>query len=183
MPAIEQAIYEGMNMNVTLLFSVDAYERWPRRTSAASSAAWTRASRWSRSRSLRFFVSRVDTEVDKRLEAMGRTELRGTAASRTHATPTSASRRSSPASAGSASRPPAPPVQRPLWASTGMKNPALPGDEVRRRRSSAPHTVNTMPMATLTAAAEQSDITGPTVDEDPTAELEALPRPASTWRT
>src|SRR3954454_11401479 len=64
-------------------------------------------------------------------------------------------------------------VQRPLWASTGVKNPAYP--ETKYVDSLiGPHTVNTMPMATLTAAGEQSEATAVTVDADPTAELEAL---------
>src|SRR4051812_29250957 len=64
-------------------------------------------------------------------------------------------------------------VQRPLWASTGVKNPAYP--ETKYVDSLVgPHTVNTMPLATLTAAAEQSEVDHATVDQDPTAELEAL---------
>ncbi|MEA2347564.1 MAG: transaldolase / glucose-6-phosphate isomerase, partial [Thermoleophilaceae bacterium] len=65
------------------------------------------------------------------------------------------------------------PVQRPLWASTGVKNPHYP--ETKYVDSLVgPHTVNTMPMATLLAAAEKSEITGVTAAEDPSADLKAL---------
>ena len=74
---------------------------WPRPTSAASSAASRRARALDVHSVASFFVSRVDTEVDKRLEAIGDTELHGhRRPSPTRAPPTSASRRSSPASAG-----------------------------------------------------------------------------------
>jgi len=79
-PAIEQAIYEGINVNITLLFGVEQY--------AAVAEAYIRGleRRLAEGRSVdvasvaSFFVSRVDTEVDKRLEALWRTELAGTAA-------------------------------------------------------------------------------------------------------
>src|SRR5205823_2756177 len=79
-PAIEQAISEGINVNVTLLFSVEAYARVAeafirglekRREAGESLDVHSVAS---------FFVSRVDTEVDKRLEKLGDPELLGTAA-------------------------------------------------------------------------------------------------------
>ena len=81
MPAIEQAIYEGINVNVTLLFGVEqyaavaeAYIRGLERRHGRGPVARTSHSVAS------FFVSRVDTEVDKRLEALGRSDLAGTAA-------------------------------------------------------------------------------------------------------
>ena len=151
-PAIEQAIYEGINVNVTLLFAVEPY--------AEVAEAYIRGleRRHDEGKSLdvhsvaSFFVSRVDTEVDKRLEALGRTDLQGTAARRQRARRLrSASRRSSTASASPRCARPARPVQRPLWASTGIEEPALPGHEVRRRAGRRRDTVNTMPMATLLA--------------------------------
>src|SRR5881392_2404144 len=78
-PAIEQAISEGINVNVTLLFSVEAYEKVAgayilglerRRDAGESLDVHSVAS---------FFVSRVDSEVDKRLEAAGKAELQGRA--------------------------------------------------------------------------------------------------------
>ena len=65
------------------------------------------------------------------------------------------------------------PVQRPLWASTGVKDPRYP--ETKYVDSLvAPHTVNTMPMATLLACEEQLEVHGATADQDPSAELAAL---------
>jgi transaldolase len=80
LPAIEQAIYEGINVNVTLLFSVEAYAKVAeafirgmerRRDEGQSLDVHSVAS---------FFVSRVDSEVDKRLDKLGRTDLQGRAA-------------------------------------------------------------------------------------------------------
>jgi transaldolase / glucose-6-phosphate isomerase len=64
-------------------------------------------------------------------------------------------------------------VQRPLWASTGVKDPRYP-DTLYVDGLVAPDTVNTMPMATLHAAAEQAEITGATADQDPSDDLKAL---------
>src|SRR3954451_24498112 len=78
-PAIEAAIAEGINVNVTLLFSVEAYER------VAESFIRGMEKRMAAGESLdvhsvaSFFVSRVDSEVDKRLEELGQTELQGRA--------------------------------------------------------------------------------------------------------
>src|SRR5439155_5470052 len=120
-----------------------------------------------------FFVSRVDTEVDKRLEAMGNTDLQGIAAIANARAAYqrfkaifSGERWQKLADAGAR-------VQRPLWASTGVKNPAYP-DTKYVDTLVGPHTVNTMPMQTLTAAGEQSQVDSVTVDHDPAAELEAL---------
>src|ERR1044072_3299164 len=78
-PAIEQALYEGMNVNVTLLFSVD----WHRRVMEAFLSAMERRLGDDKPLNVHsvasFFVSRVDSEVDKRLEALGRSDLQGRA--------------------------------------------------------------------------------------------------------
>ncbi len=74
------------------------------------------------------------------------------------------------------------PVQRPLWASTGVKNPAYPST-LYVWGLVAPNTVNTMPVPTLDAARTEGGVTGATGAEDPTADLEALAAPASTSRT
>ncbi|MGZ6638908.1 MAG: transaldolase family protein, partial [Solirubrobacteraceae bacterium] len=79
-PAIEQALYEGINVNVTLLFAVEAYE--------AVAEAYIRALERRRQEGLplevnsvaSFFVSRVDTNVDRKLADLGRTDLAGRAA-------------------------------------------------------------------------------------------------------
>jgi transaldolase len=78
-PAIEQMIYEGLNINVTLLFAVAAYER----VAEAFIRGLERRREEGKSVDMQsvasFFVSRVDSEVDKRLEASGNTELPGRA--------------------------------------------------------------------------------------------------------
>ncbi len=122
-----------------------------------------------------FFVSRVDTNVDKKLEQLGRTDLagHGRGGERTRAR-TAASRRSSPARAGRRCATPAHAVQRPLWASTGTKNPAYP-DTKYVDGLVGPHTVNTMPLATLQAFADHGHVTGPDGGAaTPREDLEAL---------
>ncbi len=64
-------------------------------------------------------------------------------------------------------------MQRPLWASTGVKNPAYPAG-MYVWGLVAPHTVNTMPVATMESAKTEGGVTGATAAEDPSADLEAL---------
>jgi transaldolase / glucose-6-phosphate isomerase len=172
-PAIEEAIYEGINVNVTLLFAVEAYSK------VAEAYVRGLERRHEEGKGLdvhsvaSFFVSRVDSEVDKRLEKAGHSELQGKAAV---ANARAAYRRfkeifrgerfAELAEAGA-------PVQRPLWASTGVKNPSYPETKYVDELV-APDTVNTMPMPTLLAAAEKSEIVENTADQDPSADLEAL---------
>jgi len=171
--AIEQAIYEAINVNVTLLFAVDAY--------ALVAEAYIRGleRRQTEGQSLdvrsvaSFFVSRVDSEVDERLEKLGRTELQGRAAvanaraAYQHFEEVFRGERFAGLLAGGA------PVQRPLWASTGVKNPAYP-ETMYVDELVGPDTVNTMPMATLMACAERLEVHGETVREDPTGVLAEL---------
>jgi transaldolase/glucose-6-phosphate isomerase len=120
-----------------------------------------------------FFVSRVDTEVDKRLEGTGHDDLLGKAGI---ANARAAYQRYKEIFLGkrfAALRDAGAAVQRPLWASTGVKNPAY-RDVMYVEGLVAPNTVNTMPMATLLAAGDHAEITGATADQDPTADLEAL---------
>ncbi len=162
-PAIEQAIFEGINVNVTLLFSVEAYST----VAEAYIRGLERRNEAGQSLDVHsvasFFVSRVDSEVDKRLERLGKTDLQGKAGIvnagaayvrfheifRGH-------RYAELYKAGA-------PVQRPLWASTGVKNPSY-RDTMYVEQLVAPDTVNTMPMPTLIAAAERAEISGPTAD-------------------
>jgi transaldolase / glucose-6-phosphate isomerase len=163
LPAIEQAIFEGINVNVTLLFAVEAY--------AGVAEAFIRGleRRHEAGESLdvhsvaSFFVSRVDSEADKRLEKLGRQDLQGKAGLvnaraayvRFHEIFRGA-RYAELYKAGA-------PVQRPLWASTGVKNPHY-RDTMYVDGLAAPDTVNTMPMPTLIAAGERAEIDGPTAD-------------------
>ena len=172
-PAIEQAIYEGINVNVTLLFAVEAYER--------VAEAYIRGLERRQAEGLpldihsvaSFFVSRVDTKADKRLEELGRSDLQGTAAV---ANARAAYRRFEEIFSGGrweALRHAGARVQRPLWASTGTKNPAY-SDIKYVEELVAAHTVNTMPMATLHACADHLEVTGPTAQADPEPALKAL---------
>jgi transaldolase/glucose-6-phosphate isomerase len=172
-PAIEEAIAAGINVNVTLLFSVESY--------SAIAEAYIRGMerRHEAGESLdvhsvaSFFVSRVDTEVDKRLAELGKEELRGIAAV---ANARAAYMRFKELFRGeryAALLEAGAPVQRPLWASTGVKDPLYP--ETKYVDSLvAPDTVNTMPMPTLLSCAEALEVTGPTADQDPSADLERL---------
>ena len=177
-PAIEQAIYEGINVNVTLLFSVSAY--------AKVAEAYIRGleRRHEEGKSLdvhsvaSFFVSRVDSEVDKRLDALGRPAeevepLKGTAAV---ANARAAYRRFQQifgTERFAALREAGAWPQRPLWASTGVKNPRYPETKYVAGLA-GPDTVNTMPLPTLLACAERLEVEPGSAARDPEAELEAL---------
>jgi len=173
-PAIEQAIYEGININVTLLFSTESY------VNVAEAYIRGLERRHAEGKSLdihsvaSFFVSRVDTEVDGRLEAMGgHDELLGKAAL---ANARAAYARFTEIFEGerfAALREAGAFVQRPLWASTGVKNSRYP-DTLYVDQLVCPHTVNTMPMPTLHAVADHGEPRPGSGSEDPTSVLEAL---------
>jgi transaldolase/glucose-6-phosphate isomerase len=172
-PAIEEAIAAGININITLLFSVESYSAiaeaylrgMERRLDAGESMSVHSVAS--------FFVSRVDTEVDKRLAELGRDDLRGLAAI---ANARAAYMRFNELFLGERFvrlREAGCPVQRPLWASTGVKDPHYP--ETKYVESLVgPHTVNTMPIPTLLACKDELEVTGPTADQDPSAELAQL---------
>ncbi len=171
--AIEQAIYEGINVNVTLLFAVEAYDK------VADAYLKGLERRQAEGKSLdvnsvaSFFVSRVDTNVDKKLEELGRADLAGTAAlanarlAYRHFKETFSGPRWEGLHHGGAA------LQRPLWASTGTKNENY-SDTMYVDGLVAAHTVNTMPLATLQAVADHSQISGPTAEHDPSEDLKAL---------
>jgi transaldolase len=177
-PAIETLIGEGRSINVTLIFGLDRYddvmEAYLRGLEALVAAG--RGSELSRVASVgSFFVSRVDTEVDRRLEALAGGDkgdpailaLRGKAAvaqaqvAYRHFHKTfSGDRWEALASLGAR-------VQRPLWASTSTKNPAY-SDLLYVDDLIGPSTVNTMPEPTLRAF-ENHGMLHRTVDADPDA--------------
>ena len=173
-PAIEDAIADGINVNVTLLFSVESYE--------AVAEAYIRGMerRHEAGESLdvhsvaSFFVSRVDSEVDKRLEKLGREDLKGKAAIANARAAYQSFKHIFHGERFAKLREAGAPVQRPLWASTGVKDPKY-SETKYVDGLVAPETVNTMPMATLLAAAETAEVSGgATADQDPTETLEAL---------
>jgi len=172
-PAIEEAIFDGINVNVTLLFKVESYE--------AIAEAYVRGMerRMEAGQSLdvhsvaSFFVSRVDTEVDKRLKQLGRDDLRGQAAIANAQAAYASFKRIFHGERFAALREAGAPLQRPLWASTGVKDPAYP-DTKYVDGLVAPTTVNTMPMDTLLAAAERAQPDPGSADRDPAPVLDAL---------
>jgi transaldolase/glucose-6-phosphate isomerase len=173
LPAIEDAIADGINVNVTLLFKVESYEAVAERYIRGLERRMEKGEDLGIHSVASFFVSRVDSEVDKRLTALGREDLHGTAAvANARAAYMSFERTfrgdrfAELAAAGA-------PVQRPLWASTGVKNPKYPETKYVEELV-APDTVNTMPMPTLLAAAEHLEVNGATADRDPAPQLEAL---------
>jgi transaldolase/glucose-6-phosphate isomerase len=171
--AIEEAIFEGINVNVTLLFSVDAYERVAEAYIHGLERRLEKGLPLDVASVASFFVSRVDTNVDRKLEELGRTDLQGKAAV---ANARAAYRRFKEIFSGprwEALHHAGAHVQRPLWASTGTKNPKYP-DTMYVDSLVAPHTVNTMPMATLMAVADHSNVSGPTAEQDPSEDLKAL---------
>ncbi|HTE64417.1 MAG TPA: transaldolase, partial [Solirubrobacteraceae bacterium] len=172
-PAIETALYDGLNVNVTLLFGVDAYEGVMRAYIRALERRHAEGLPLDRRSVASFFVSRVDTEVDKRLAAAGREDLQGRAGLANARAAYQAFKRVFGGEEFAALRAAGAPVQRPLWASTGVKNPAYP-ETMYVYGLVGPDTVNTMPLPTLQAAAGAGEVTGATADVDPTPDLTAL---------
>ncbi|MBM6399537.1 transaldolase [Phycicoccus sonneratiae] len=166
LPAISQVLAEGISVNVTLIFSLDRYRAVMNAFLTGLEQARENGKDLSQIRSVAsFFVSRVDSEVDKRLDAIGTDEakaLRGKAgianarlAYQAYEEVFSTPRWASLEAAG-AHR------QRPLWASTGVKDPDYP-DTMYVTELVAPGTVNTMPEKTLDATADHGEVTGDTV--------------------
>ncbi|MBB5783968.1 transaldolase [Nonomuraea jabiensis] len=163
LPAITQALSEGISVNVTLIFSLERYravmDAWLAGLEAAQAKGLNLASIESVAS---FFVSRVDTEIDKRLDKAGKPELKGKAgianarlAYAAYEDVMNSERWQRLRSAGA--RP-----QRPLWASTGVKNPDY-SDTMYVDQLVAPGTVNTMPEKTLDATGDHANVTGDTV--------------------
>lgn len=167
-PAIEELLYEGININVTLLFSLSNYERVARAYIGALIRRQDEGLAIDRIASVAsFFVSRVDTAADKLLDANGSPEalaLKGKVAvanaqlayelfqdlfgSEQWRTLEAAGAR----------------VQRPLWASTGTKNKDY-RDVLYVETLIGPDTVNTMPVATIEAFLDHG-VVARTVDQD-----------------
>jgi transaldolase len=175
-PAIRQMISEGRSINVTLLFSVERYDEVIEAYLSGLEACEGDLSHVLSVAS--FFVSRVDTEVDHRLEQIGSDEalaLRGKAAlaNAKLAYELFAQRFSGPRWEALAAR--GARVQRPLWASTSTKNPAYP-DTLYIDGLIGPDTVNTIPDATIEAFEDHGHIER-TVDrglDEARADIDAL---------
>ena len=172
--AVRQLIADGINVNVTLLFSIAAHQRVIEAYIDAIEERVNKGLPVDRIASVAsFFVSRVDSEIDKRLDAKiaaggdraALDALKGKAAIANAKMAYALFRRlfAGPrwerlAAAGAH-------VQRPLWASTSTKNPAY--RDVRYVEALiAPHTVNTMPNATIDAFRDHGEVRGDTAMED-----------------
>jgi transaldolase len=177
-PAITQMITEGRNINVTLIFSIERYGEVIEAYISGLEAFVAGGGDPSAVHSVAsFFVSRVDTEVDRRIASLGQSAagLEGKAAVaqakvayELFGQRFSGSRWEALAAAGAN-------VQRPLWASTSTKNPAYP-DLLYVDSLIGPDTVNTMPDATVAAFADHGTVAR-TVDSglsEAKAQLKAL---------
>lgn len=177
LPAIQSMTSEGRSINVTLLFSLQRYAEVIEAYLCGLEACEGDLSSVSGVAS--FFISRTDTEVDRRLEAVGTAEAlglrgqtavaQGQVAYQIFKEKFSGPRWEALAARGAR-------VQRPLWASTSTKNPAYP-DTLYVDQLIGPDTVNTLPDATLEAFTDHGTL-GRTVDADPDAAIASLDRVA-----
>ena len=159
---IRTMISEGRSINVTLIFSLDRYAAvMEAYISGLEHYASTSGANLAQVASVAsFFISRVDTEIDKRLDAIGTSQAlalrgkgavaQGKLAYRMFQQTFSGPRWEALAARGAR-------VQRPLWASTSTKNPAYP-DTLYVDELIAPHTVNTLPDATIEAFADHGNL-------------------------
>lgn len=184
-PAIETLIGEGRSINVTLIFGLDRYDEVMEaylRGLEALVAAHREAELPRVASVASFFVSRVDTEVDRRLETLAGGEggdpavlaLRGTAAVAQAQTAYQHFHRTFAGDRWEALRAKGARVQRPLWASTSTKNPGY-SDLLYVDNLIGPATVNTMPEGTLRAFEDHGTLKR-AVDADPAAAAATLER-------
>ncbi|BBZ14078.1 transaldolase [Mycobacterium branderi] len=167
LPAISATLAEGISVNVTLIFSVERHRAVMDAYLKGLEAAKKAGHDLSKIHSVAsFFVSRVDTEVDKRLEKIGTPEalaLRGQAGVANARLAYAAYQEVFVGGdAYEKLKADGARVQRPLWASTGVKNPDY-SDTLYVTELVAPNTVNTMPEKTIEAVADHGVITGDTV--------------------
>ncbi|MFC9455419.1 transaldolase [Streptomyces sp. NPDC056637] len=180
LPAITEVIGLGISVNVTLIFSLERYRAVMDAYLAGLEKAQAAGIDLAGIHSVAsFFVSRVDAEIDKRLDQVGTDEaksLKGRAALANARLAYEAyeevfaSERATKLETAGANK------QRPLWASTGVKDPAYK-DTLYVDELVAPGTVNTMPEGTLKATADHGEITGDTVTggyEQARADLKAV---------
>ncbi|MBU4465828.1 MAG: transaldolase [Actinobacteria bacterium] len=166
LPAITEAIASGISVNVTLIFSLERYadviDAYLAGLERARSAGFDLSTIHSVAS---FFVSRVDTEVDKRLKAIGSEEAtallsKAGIANARLAYELFAEKFGAPRAVDLVKLGANP--QRPLWASTGVKDPALP-DTLYVTELVAEGTVNTMPEKTLQATFDHGVVEGDTI--------------------
>ncbi|MBT2488714.1 transaldolase [Streptomyces sp. ISL-96] len=180
LPAITETIGLGISVNVTLIFSLERYREVMDAYLAGLEKAKAAGLDLSKIHSVAsFFVSRVDSEIDKRLNALGTDEakaLKGKAALANARLAYQAYEEVFSSDRWTALDKAQANKQRPLWASTGVKDPSYK-DTLYVEDLVAPGTVNTMPEATLEATADHGNITGNTIAgtyEQARAELDAI---------
>jgi transaldolase len=177
LPAIEQMIAEGLSINVTLLFAVSMYEQVMEAYLRGLERRVAEGQPIDQIHSVAsFFISRVDTMVDKELSSKinasnspaEQEQLRGLLGKAAIANAKLAYQAFTHVFAGprwEALRAKGANLQRPLWASTSTKNPAYP-DMLYIAELIGPHTVNTMPENALLAFADHGRVRGNTLEED-----------------
>ncbi len=163
LPAITAAIAEGISVNVTLIFSLERYRAVMDAYLTGLEQARDAGLDLSRIHSVAsFFVSRVDSEVDGRLDKIGTDEaraLKGKAALANARLAYAAFREVHASDRWRVLAEAGAQAQRPLWASTGVKDPAYP-DTLYVTELVVADTVNTMPEKTMDAFADHGQVTG-----------------------
>ena len=166
LPAITATLAEGISVNVTLIFALDRYARVIDAYFDGLEQAAENGHDLSGIHSVAsFFVSRVDGEVDKRLDAIGTEEaaaLKGKAAIANARLAYASYQRRFDTDRWRALAAKGANKQRPLWASTGAKDPSLP-DTLYVAELVVADTVNTMPGKTMNAFADHGEVAGDTV--------------------
>jgi transaldolase len=166
LPAITQCISEGITINVTLIFGLERYGQVINAYMTGLEQAAAAGRDLSKIRSVAsFFVSRVDTEVDARLDKIGTPEaaaLRGKAAVANARLAYELFEQSIATERWQALRAKGAQLQRPLWASTSVKDPSF-GDTMYVVDLVVADTVNTMPEGTIRATADHGKLLGDTV--------------------
>jgi transaldolase len=162
-PAITDVLGEGISVNVTLIFGLDRYDSVMDAYLEGLEKAKAAGHDLSKIQSVAsFFVSRVDTEIDKRLEASSEPqarELRGLAGVANARLAYEAFEEKFSGDRFRALQGEGAHVQRPLWASTGVKNPDY-RDTMYVSDLVVSNTVNTMPEKTMRAFADHGEVTG-----------------------
>src|SRR3954449_9251893 len=165
LPAIEDCIAKGTSINITLIFSLERYKAVVKASLRGLERLVASGGDPSRVASVAsFFVSRVDTEADKRLDEAGRPELKGKLANANaklayqHYLEVFAGERWAYLEGKGATK------QRCLWASTSTKNPEY-RDVMYVEELIGPETVNTMPLETIRAFQDHGEVRGDTVRE------------------
>jgi transaldolase len=167
LPAITATLAEGISVNVTLIFSVERHRAVIDAYLEGLEQAKKAGHDLSKIHSVAsFFVSRVDTEIDKRLEEIGSDDAKALLGKAAVANARLAYAAYQEVFVGgerfAALEADGARVQRPLWASTGVKNPDY-SDTLYVTELVAPNTVNTMPEKTIDAVADHGVVTGDTV--------------------